>query len=132
MAPRRTHANPPTPYAAAMTPKKEESERTDLSGRLVCNGSIKLVRILGEGGFGQVYEGRHIYHRHSIAVKVIARPQHPRLKEHLATELALHEKMSYLPAIPTWIGHVNDLDYCYIMMVCVGFFVDADTPDLRG
>lgn len=36
-------------------------------------GNYRLIRLLGEGGFAQVYLGEHIYLKTTVAIKVLLR-----------------------------------------------------------
>src|SRR5207248_11339216 len=48
---------------------KEDSEMTDLVGQQF--GNYQLIRLLGQGGFADVYLGKHIHLNTHAAVKIL-------------------------------------------------------------
>jgi len=71
-------ARPPEPSKAAAVatktpPPKKPARRTDtLVGRTI-NNEFKLIRKIGEGGYGTVYEGKDLTLERQVAVKLMLR-----------------------------------------------------------
>lgn len=55
----------PSPTPAAHAPPPE-----DLSGRVI-NNNYRILRLIGRGGMGEVYEGEHLFTGNRIAIKMV-------------------------------------------------------------
>ena len=89
-------------------------------GTFIDNGSIKLVDVLGVGGYGVVYRGvdtRQALGPRSYAIKcLISGHQNPRHRQVHIREIALHQLASAHPGVVTLHRVVEEGSFTYIVM----------------
>ncbi len=67
-----------------MPPNGSHPEQLQLRPGMVLDSTYEIVRLVGEGGMGSVWEARHLSLRHAVAVKA--------LYPHLASEPSLRQR----------------------------------------
>ncbi|KAJ6454939.1 kinase-like domain-containing protein [Mycena vitilis] len=93
------------------------SKLPNLSGTVVDNGCIKLVKFIGAGAFGKVYKARVVASPTSFyAVKCLWRPTLDSKEARFADkELVLHRRVSSHPNVLTFYGQFMDPTYVFIV-----------------
>ncbi|VDB85667.1 unnamed protein product [Peniophora sp. CBMAI 1063] len=94
-----------------------------LVGQTIDNGSLRLLDILGCGGFGAVFraiapKSRGTSATRVFAVKVIAKKSGERGHEQMR-ELAYHKRVSSHPNIATLHRHFKDSTFIYVVLEAV-------------
>jgi len=106
---------PKTPPEASLN----NASKPPLTGKFICGGAIILGRLIGRGGFGQVYRAELVRSRAVLAVKVVGRPAATQtaLQRHLHQEVKIHGQMSDDPSVPSLYRVYEDEDNVYLVMV---------------
>lgn len=108
-----------------------------LTGRTICDDTIVLGRLLGHGGFGQVYRAEQVRTGRALAVKVVNRPTEKQasFRVHLQREIETQRLMSDDVNVPSLHLVTEDAEYVYLVMVreapsCLVHFRSSRLPSL--
>ncbi|KAJ7681921.1 kinase-like domain-containing protein, partial [Mycena polygramma] len=104
---------------------KPSATLPNLTGTVVDDGCLELVKILGAGAFGKLYKARVTASPSSsptlFAVKCLREPTTPHEAHLQAKEYALHHRVSRHPNVVTLRRRFVDSEYLFIVMdLCVG------------
>lgn len=100
----------------------KSSSQSDLSGRLIDNGRLKLIHVLGRGGFGVVYLAldTHSSTNQYYAVKCLLKDNRPAIQSQ-SLEVNLHTQLSGKPHILIIHCVIEDSDFLYVVLdLCAG------------
>lgn len=78
-------------------------------------GNYRLLRLLGRGGFGEVYQGEHLYLQVQVAVKVLASQQEQWIRDLIRTEARTHARLDH-PNIVRILDFGFEQDTPYLVM----------------
>lgn len=78
-------------------------------------GSYRLLRFLGQGGFGEVYLAEHIYLQTPVAVKLLNREEDQRIRDHIRAEARTSAQLDH-PHIVRVLDFGFEGDIPYLVM----------------
>jgi serine/threonine protein kinase len=58
-------------------------------------GNYRLLRLLGRGGFGEVYRGEHLYLQTPVAIKLLASQTEQQVRDLIRTEARTHARLDH-------------------------------------
>ena len=78
-------------------------------------GNYRLLRLLGRGGFGEVYLGEHLYLQTPVAIKVLASQTEQQVRDLIRTEARTHARLDH-PHIARLLDFGFEQDTPYLVM----------------
>lgn len=70
-------------------------------------GKYRVLRLLGRGGFADVYLGQHLYLKSYAALKVLRTSLEDEDVSQFITEAQTLARLAHLSASPCWLPHPN-------------------------